>query len=166
MNKFSDYSGYINSLKYNTNNKKFFDRIERKVYELDDKVNNPPPIGENIYNDLDYSNKPITITSNTNITYIEPKLDILPTSRRYLLEANPSIPNGKRKTIINNIHLSKDVILEIYCLNNNNQGGFFINEHEYNTYFFASKGEDLELIWNSSLNKWNVIKYNSLFRNI
>ena len=119
-----------------------------------------------IYNDLDYSNKPITITANTNITYIEPKLDILPTSRRYLLEANPSIPNGKRKTIINNINLSKDVILEIYCLNNNNQGGFFINEHEYNTYFFASKGEDLELIWNSSLNKWNVIKYNSLFRNI
>jgi hypothetical protein len=162
MYRYGDYSGYINSLR------------NKQLYSLccNQPNNNHSNCGdksfeyssENLYGESDIY-KPVTITISKYITYIEPPLDIPFTKPKiYNLEANQSIPNGKTKTIINNIDIKDNVKVEIYCVNENGEGGFLVFNKRYKSYLFSVKGEPFELLWNQTLEGWTVLKYFSSFR--
>ena len=116
---------------------------------------------------MDFTYNRASISTIYSTTFLNPQQDIIKSkSRMFILPANLSILNGFKKIIINNIKLSNENAVSIYCVNSENIGGFNILGQLYNTYCFALKGDTLELCWNISENNWTVIKYNSLFKNI
>ena len=169
MNRIGDYGSYINSLKYNTNINRGLSRLSTIVSTLEEKINSNSIItSEKLYDDAENVLIKKRISPQIYATFLEPRLDMIPSNRRYYLAAYPYITNGTPKIIINNIETSNSnpVIIQVFCININNEGGFYILGKKYNTYTFTLKGETLELLWNSSLNVWNVLKYDSLFSNI
>ena len=169
MNRVGDYGNYINSLKYNTNMNKGLSKFGTMITMLEEKINsNSNVTSEKLYDDAENILIKKRISSDIYATFIEPKLDMVPINRRYYLDAGPYILNGTPKIIINNIETSNNTntaTIQIYCINTNNEGGFYVLGKKYNMYTFTYKGETLELLWNSSLNVWNVLKYDSLFSN-
>jgi hypothetical protein len=164
MYKYGDYAGYINSLKY-----KQLYALCRLAECRDDRCcdrfkNGCNLSSNNLYTDTDKYGKPITITTNTCITYIEPQLDVMDKPRIYNLEGNSSISNGTTKTIVNNIDITNNVFVQINCVNASGEGGFVIYNKRYKSYLFGIKGEPFELLWNQSLNAWTVLKYSNIFK--
>ncbi len=169
MNTFSDYSGYINLLKQ----KSYKNQITENISELKNNINiltdNISNLGksETLYSDIDFTNNRVNISTIYNTTFINSQQDMKsPKSRFFILPANPSILNGFKKIIINNINITNENTVSIYCVNSENLGGFNNLGNIYNTYYFALKGDSLELSWNYSENNWTVTKYNSVFKNI
>lgn len=169
MSTFSDYSSYVNLLKQ----KSYKNQITQNIDELKNNINiltnNINDLGksETLYSDMDIQYNRISISTIYNTTFINSQQDIkIPKSRMFILPANPSIQNGFKKIIINNINISSENSVVIYCVNSENLGGFNNLGNIYNTYYFALKGDSLELSWNYSENNWTVTKYNSLFKNI
>lgn len=156
MYKYGDYSTYINSLKYKTFNSKCNNQINCMPC-------NKPNNFELLFTDKTTDCKPVIITYDKQITYIEPSIgdNNADETRTYILQANNGIPNGTFKTIVNNIDVSKQnssvtlITEHIEC--------FAIFNKRYTKYTFAYLGEDLELLWNSSLSAWCVLKYSSVF---
>jgi hypothetical protein len=163
MNRITDYTTYINALKFNTGVNKTLVKLGNVINILENKYNN-----NNITSEIIYVNSGNNlITSDIESTFISPQLDVSPNGIRFFyLQANPNILNGTKKFIINNVDVSSNIIIKLYCINSDNEGGFYALNHKYSIYTFSIKGEILELLWNSSLNVWNVLKYDSLFSNI
>jgi hypothetical protein len=158
-NRFSDYSGYINSLRYNTNNRNLIENINFNLNNLRSKINeNNKKNSESLYGDN------LNISSDVKTTYLETQLDASSNSTTYILDTNPGIPNGTIKNIVNNIPIIENVTIQIFSENSDKKGGFFINNKNYKNYFFVYNGETLELLWNTSYNSWNVLKYSGYFR--
>jgi hypothetical protein len=169
MNRFSDYSSYINLLKQKSYKNQITQNINDLKNDINILTNNINDLGksETLYSDMDMMYNRASISTIYNTTFINPQQDITnPKVRLFILPANPSILNGFKKIIINNINLSNGNSVSIYCVNSENEGGFNSLGQIYNTYCFALKGDTLELCWNISENNWTVIKYNSLFKNI
>jgi hypothetical protein len=168
MSSFSDYSGYINLLKQ----KSYKNQITQNINELKNNINiltdniNDLVKSETLYNDIDIRNNRVNISTIYNTTFINSQQDITtPESRLFILPANPSILNGFKKIIINNIKITSENSVSIYCVNSENLGGFNNLGKIYKRYYFALKGDSLELTWNYSENNWTVTKYNSIFKN-
>ena len=165
MYRYGDYSGYINSLR----NKQLYslccNRPNNNQSNCGDKSGTSCSVSyENLYSESDIYN-PVTITISKCITYIEPQLDVPFTkSRVYNLEANPGIPNGTTKTIVNNIDIKDNVNVQINCVNHNGEGGFVVFNKRYKSYLFAVKGEPFKLLWNQSLEGWSIVQYYSIFK--
>ena len=170
MNTFGDYSGYINSLKYKSyQNNLCCQNIDNLKKDIDNLTNTIEDLSktETLYSDIDNNCKCVSISTVYHTTFINPQQDVTINKERiFILPANPSIANGFEKTIVNNINVSKTNTVSIYCINNNNKGGFNILGKTYNMFHFAFQGDNLELLWNSSDNTWTIIKYNSIFENI
>jgi hypothetical protein len=164
MYKHGDYSSYINSLRY----KSLYSVCCQKPNCYDNNCHKPKTgctvSSESIYNDTDIYSQPITITTNTCITYLEPQLDVITKPRIYNLEANPNISNGTSKIIVNNIDISGNVFVQLNCVNSYNQGGFVIYNKRYKSYLFGIKGEPFELLWNQTLSGWSVLQYSNRFK--
>lgn len=165
MYKYGDYSAYINSLKSKkTFNSNYTNRINTtngtnniNSLALDNRDN-----FELLFTDKTVNCSPVMIRYEKQITYIEPPLDKTGEgeNRSYILQSNNSIPNGTFKTILNNIDVSKKSSV---ILTTENSGGFAIFNKRYSRYKFVYLGEDFQLLWNSSLSAWTVLKYNGLF---
>jgi hypothetical protein len=169
MNTFSDYSGYMNLLKYKSCKNKIIQNIDELKNNIDTLTNNIEDLTktETLYTDIDTTCNRVSISTIYHTTFINPQPDVINTkSRMFILPANPSISNGFTKTIINNITLSQYNSVAIYCVNSENKGGLNILGQIYNAYYFAFQSDNLELLWNLSENTWTVIKYNSIFKNI
>jgi hypothetical protein len=162
MHRYGDYSGYINSLR----NKQLYSLCcnQPNTNHSNSCDKNCEFSFENLYGESDIYN-PVNITISKCITYIEPQLDVpFNKPRIYNLEANPSIPNGTSKTIVNNIDVKDNLHVEIYCVNQNGEGGFVVFNKRYKRYLFAVKGEPFKLLWNQTLEGWTVIQYYSIFK--
>ena len=169
MNTFGDYSGYLNLLKQKSYKYQIKQNIDELKNDINILTNNFKDLGksETLYSDMDFTYNRASISTIYNTTFLNPQQDIIKSkSRMFILPANPSILNGFKKIIINNIKLSNENSVSIYCVNSENIGGFNVLGQIYNTYYFALKGDTLELCWNISENNWTVIKYNSLFKNM
>jgi hypothetical protein len=156
----TDYSAYINSLKNKKtlNNNVINTRSNRNSTNLYSRNN-----FESLFTDKSYYCTPVMITYDKQITYIEPPIDgnSEGENKNYILQSNNTIPNGTLKIIINNI----DVSVKNSCvtLTTETSGGFTIFNKRYTKYTFVYLGEDFQLLWNSSLSAWTVLKYSGLF---
>lgn len=183
MYKYGDYSAYLNSLK---NKKTCNGNYTNRLTILDSLTNGNNGNGLNginginardIRNDLTDTNfeslftdksifcTQIMIRYEKQITYIEKPLDVNTSqensiNRHYILQADNSIPNGTFKTIVNNININQNSKV---ILTTEKNGGFTIFNKRYTKYNFAYAGEDFQLLWNSGLDGWTVLKYNGHF---
>lgn len=175
MYKYGDYSAYINSLK----GRKTFNGNYTTTSSTSNTSNTSSTNGPNSVNGLAFDNRnnfeslftdksfyctPVMIRHEKQITYIEPPIDKTSEgdNRNYILQSSNTIPNGTFKTIVNNIDVSKGKNSSV-TLTTENSGGFAIFNKRYTKYKFVYLGEDFQLLWNSSLSAWTVLKYNGLF---
>lgn len=171
MYKYGDYSAYLNSLKNKktyhgnyTNRLTILDSLTN-ANDINDRNNLINTNFESLFTDKTIFCNQIVIRYEKQITYIENPLDVNTSqensiNRHYILQADNSIPNGSFKTIVNNININNNSKV---TLTTEKTGGFTIFNKRYTKYNFAYAGEDFQLLWNSGLDGWTVLKYNGYF---
>jgi hypothetical protein len=176
MRKYADYKdyatykNYVTKLKYDNLECFLSDKncrvVNTKLDLLTDLVvNDYLKKTETVYLSQTPIFKPIALDSMT--TFVAKPIDLQGNFFSiFQLPSNDTIQHGTLKKIINTQPVSFNQIIYIYAIKSDGSGGAFNNLGTlYNSYVFASAGDNLELCWNSNAQNWCVQKYGGFFIN-
>ncbi len=166
MQRYADYTDYLNSKKYK--------QIACDICPPDNGgggggggggADCPCPVTFDVYyNDKTPAGDTVVITIQNEVTYINEPLDGNNADNKlpqfYLLQNDSSIPNATKKQIVCNLNLPNMGGVRITC---ENPAGYIVNGKRATSYDFAFKGESLELLWNSFLDGWSVTSHAGRF---